>query len=79
VTLRVHSGQKENVVTFATTTWGERIALVPGVPQEIHIPPPATPGPFLLTVSTAHGFVPADTLPGSHDRRFLGCWLEVVP
>jgi hypothetical protein len=77
VTLRVHSGAKPNTVTFSTTTWGERVELMPGVPREVHIPPPAKPAPFLLRVKTENSFIPADFAPGSTDRRILGCWIEI--
>ena len=78
VTLRVHSGAMPNTVTFATPTWGERVALVPGTPRDVHVPAPARPGPFLLRVTTDKGFVPADVMPGNTDRRNLGCWIEIV-
>jgi len=77
VTLRVHSGAAPNTVTFSTTTWGERVDLTPGTPREVHIPPPAKSGPFLLRVKTEHSFIPADFAPGSTDRRILGCWIEI--
>ncbi len=77
VTLRVHSGAKPNVVTFSTTTWGERVELVPQVPRDVEVPPPAKPGPFLLTVKTENSFVPAEVIPGNSDRRILGCWIEI--
>lgn len=77
VTLRVHSGAKPNAVTFSTTTWGERVELTPGNPREVHIPPPAKPAPFLLRVQTENSFIPADVVPGSTDRRILGCWIEI--
>ncbi len=78
VILRVHSGAVPNTVTFATPTWGERVMLVPGAPRDVHVPPPARPGPFLLRVTTDKGFVPADRIPGNTDRRNLGCWIEIV-
>jgi hypothetical protein len=77
LTLRVHPGARPNVVTFATSTWGQRVALTPGAPTEVHLPPPARPGPFLLRVTTEKGFVPAETIPGNTDRRMLGCWIEI--
>jgi hypothetical protein len=78
VILRVHSGAAPNAVTFATSTWGERVALVPGIPREVRVPAPARPGPFLLRVTTDKSFVPADVVPGNTDRRILGCWIEIV-
>jgi hypothetical protein len=77
VTLRVHSGAAPNTVTFSTTTWGERVELMPGTPRDVQIPPPAKPGPFLLRVKTENSFIPADFAPGSTDRRILGCWIEI--
>jgi hypothetical protein len=78
ITLRVHSGAKSNVVTFSTTTWGERVELSPAIPREVNIPPPPKPGPFLLRVKTENSFIPAEVVAGSPDRRILGCWLEVL-
>jgi hypothetical protein len=78
VTLRVHSGSAPNTVTFTTTTWGERVELSPGITREVHVPPPATPGPFLLRIKTEGSFVPAEVLPGSTDRRVLGSWIEIA-
>ena len=77
VTLRVHSGAAPNTVTFSSTTWGERVDLTPGTPREVHIPPPPTAGPFLLWVKTENSFIPAEVVPGSTDRRILGCWIEI--
>jgi hypothetical protein len=77
VTLRVHSGAAPNTAAFSTSTWGERVALAPGVPVEVHIPPPAKAGPFLLRVTTEHGFIPAEVIPGNADRRILGIWIEI--
>ncbi len=77
ITLRVHSGAAPNAATLSTTTWGERIELTPGTSREVHIPPPAKPGPFLLRVQTERSFVPAEIMPGSNDRRILGIWIEI--
>jgi len=78
VTIRVHSGAAPNTVTFATTTWGAQVKLFPKVSLDVAVPAPARPGPFLLRVTTAGGFVPAETIGGNADRRILGCWIEVV-
>jgi hypothetical protein len=78
VTLRVHSGARPNTVTFATPTWGERVALMPGASRDVHVRAPARPGPFLLRVTTDKSFVPANVVPGNADRRILGCWIEIV-
>ena len=78
VTLRVHSESRPNSVVFETTTWGERLELQPGMPREVHIPPPARPGPFLLRMTALNGFVPSEVIPGNTDRRMLGCWVEIV-
>ena len=78
VTLRVHCGSIPNAVTFETTTWGERVTLIPDQHREVHIPAPARPGPFLLRATTEDGFVPADVISNSTDRRDLGCWMEIA-
>jgi hypothetical protein len=78
VTLRVHSGAMPNTVTFATPTWGAQVELRPGTPHDVEVPAPARPGPFLLRVTAAKGFVPAEVIPGNTDRRILGCWIEIV-
>jgi hypothetical protein len=78
VTLRVHSGDRPNTVTFATPTWGERLDLVPGKPLDVQVPAPARPGPFLLRITTEKSFIPADVRPGTADHRILGCWVEIV-
>jgi hypothetical protein len=78
VTLRVHSGDRPNTVTFATPTWGQRVALAPGTPLEVQVPAPARPGPFLLRITTDKGFIPADVRPGTADHRILGCWVEIA-
>ena len=78
VTLRVHSEGRPNSVIFETTTWGERLQLQAGTPRDVHIPAPARPGPFLLRMTAANGFVPSEMIPGNTDRRMLGCWVEIV-
>ena len=78
VTLRVHCGPTPNAVTFETTTWGERVVLIPGQAREVHIPAPPKPSPFLLRATTESSFVPAEAIPGSTDRRVLGCWMEIA-
>ncbi len=76
--LHMHSGKTANTVTFMTTTWGARVALKPGAPYDLEVPAPPHPGPFVLRVTTEGGFTPADSIPGSSDRRLLGCWIEIA-
>ncbi|MCK7478772.1 MAG: hypothetical protein M0C28_16395 [Candidatus Moduliflexus flocculans] len=40
--------------------------------------PTALDGTLRMTISPASGFTPAELTPGNRDRRFLGCWVEVV-
>ena len=77
VRLSLHGGARPTQVRFQTATWGAAVALEPGVPRELHVP--ALRGQALLPVriTTASGFVPADT-DGSSDRRLLGCWIDVL-
>jgi hypothetical protein len=73
--LQLHSGPIENAVTLATPRWRERLTLLPGVTREIHVPAGQDASPVPLTITTARGFVPAEVLRDSTDRRRLGCWV----
>jgi hypothetical protein len=67
-----------NTIRFETPglTWTED--LQPGVPKDIEVEPTALDGTLRMIISPARGFRPSDVTPGSQDRRFLGCWVEVV-
>jgi hypothetical protein len=67
-----------NTIRFETPglTWTEH--LQPGVPKDIEVEPTALDGTLRMIISPARGFRPLDITPGSQDRRFLGCWVEVV-
>jgi hypothetical protein len=78
VTLRVHCGAQANTLTLEAAGWREEFALVPNVTRDVSIPRSAGSGFILLRATTADGFVPAEVLPGSRDRRLLGCWVEVL-
>jgi hypothetical protein len=58
--------------------WRREIDLQPGMTREVELPGDGRGGVIALRVTSASGFTPADTTPGSTDRRFLGCWIEVV-
>ncbi|MFO7695114.1 MAG: hypothetical protein R6V57_18675 [Vicinamibacterales bacterium] len=49
-----------------------------GVPTEIDVEPTPLDGTLRMTISPAGGFRPDELTPGNRDRRFLGCWVEVV-
>jgi hypothetical protein len=56
-----------------------RIAeLEAGVPTDLDLEPAALDGTLRMTISPEGGFRPAEIQPGNRDRRFLGCWVEVV-
>jgi len=57
-------------------TWTEDMQ--PGVPKDIEVEPSVLDGTLRMTISPARGFRPSDVTPGNQDRRFLGCWVEVV-
>ena len=67
-----------NTIRFETPglTWTED--LQPDVAKDIAVEPTALDGTLRMTISSARGFRPSDVTPGSRDRRFLGCWVEVV-
>jgi hypothetical protein len=78
VVLRIHSGDKANIVTFSTFGWQQGHSLLPGQDAEIELPTMAG-GVVPLTISVEDGFFPRDTDPSSTDQRFLGIWVEVKP
>ena len=57
-------------------TW--TTTLQPDVATEIEVEPTALDGTLRMAISPAEGFRPSDRTPGNRDRRFLGCWVEVV-
>jgi hypothetical protein len=77
VRLRLRS-PVSNVVRFETPgrTWDTDLKA--GVPAEIEVQPTPLDGTLRMIISPASGFRPAEMTPGSQDRRFLGCWVEVV-
>jgi len=57
-------------------TWTED--LQPDVARDIEVEPTALDGTLRMTISPARGFRPSDVTPRNQDRRFLGCWVQVV-
>ncbi len=57
-------------------TW--TTTLQPDVATEVEVEPTALDGTLRMAISPAEGFRPSDRIPGNRDRRFLGCWVEVV-
>ena len=78
LTLAIHSGAAPNVVTVATATSSQRIALVPGVTERLTIPMSEGTAFVPLRITAENGFVPAD-VGGSRDRRVLGAWVAFIP
>jgi hypothetical protein len=67
-----------NAIRFETPGHTWTTELEAGVPAELDIEPTALDGTLRMTISPASGFTPAELTPGNRDRRFLGCWVEVV-
>jgi hypothetical protein len=81
LTTRIHLRLRSpvaNTIRIETPglTWTEDLR--PDVPKDIEVEPTALDGTFRMTITPARGFRPPDVTPGSQDRRFLGCWVEVV-
>jgi hypothetical protein len=76
--LTLHGGTAANVVRLATPVWSVSVNLVPGRTEDVEIPSMAGTDLLPVTIVPAGGFVPADTGGPTTDRRFLGCWVEVV-
>ena len=67
-----------NSVRFETPGLTWTTDLEAGVPAEIDVKPMPLDGTLRMTISPANGFRPSEVTPGSRDRRFLGCWVEVI-
>jgi hypothetical protein len=67
-----------NAVRFQTPglTWVTDLA--PGESKDIEVQPTALDGTLRMSISPGSGFRPSDAAPGNQDRRFLGCWVEVI-
>jgi len=76
--LRLRSGVSDNRITVRTRGWQETITLAADAAHEVTLPP-ARHGIVQLTVDASSGFQPVERDPSSHDRRFLGVWVEVAP
>lgn len=79
LSLRVHPGPVANTATFATRYWSETVSLEPGVTRTIDVPVSPDSRYLPLSISATSGFVPADTVADSRDRRRLGVWVEILP
>jgi hypothetical protein len=77
IAIAVHCGPVPNQVSLRTPGWQERLTLEPGATRSVTIPTMELPvlGVRIvpLEISVEDGFVPAQLVPSSTDRRFLGC------
>ncbi|MCX6552061.1 MAG: hypothetical protein NTY02_13855 [Acidobacteria bacterium] len=76
VTLVLRSPVK-NTVRIETPDKDWTVTLEPNKLVEIQVSPTRLDGTLRMIMSSATGFRPADFDPGSQDRRFLGCWVQV--
>ena len=67
-----------NSVRFETPGLAWTTELEAGVPAELDVEPTPLDGTLRMTISPANGFRPSDVTPENRDRRFLGCWVEVI-
>ena len=77
VRLRIRS-PIANTVRFELPGLTRTVELEAGVPTDLDLEPAAIDGVLRMTINPESGFRPAETQPGNRDRRFLGCWVEVV-
>ncbi len=75
LTLDVRAGARAVDVTLELGSELRRATLGPGMSSVVEFP--AGVEARSLRVTTSDGFVPAETEPGSRDRRLLGCWIAV--
>jgi hypothetical protein len=67
-----------NAVRFETPGLSWTTELQPGIPVDLEVQPTPLDGTLRMTISPFGGFRPSEISPGSQDRRFLGCWVEVI-
>jgi hypothetical protein len=75
VAMRVRNGALANTIDLAAGTWRETLRLQAGEERMVEVPADAG-GRALVSIHAERGFRPAETNPGSQDRRLLGAWLE---
>jgi len=67
-----------NRVQVETPGGTSTVELKAGVAEEIELQPTVLDGTLRMAIRPAGGFRPADRTPGSRDRRFLGCFVELA-
>ncbi len=77
--LRLHGGGSAvNHVRVETPSWSRDVELRANTMQDIAVPLVSGDKVLEIRISPESGFVPADVDQNSHDRRLLGCWVEVA-
>ena len=67
-----------NTVRFDMPGLTRTAELEAGVPTDLDLEPAPLDGTLRMTISPERGFRPAEIQTGNRDRRFLGCWVEVI-
>ena len=76
IQLFVRNSAVDNIVVLEAAAWREEFALKAREERSFDVPVAANAPGVVLRVRSAKGVRPADTDPGNHDRRMLGCWIE---
>jgi hypothetical protein len=77
IDVRVRNAPVDNRVTFESGQWREALTLTPGEERIIKIPIAPGSAAALVTMTSASGFRPSESVPESRDQRFLGAWIKV--
>jgi hypothetical protein len=77
VAVKVRNAPVDNVVTVSSGQWREVLTLAGSEERTVVVPIAPAPRAALVTVSSAAGFRPSESEPGSRDERVLGVWVKV--
>jgi hypothetical protein len=75
--LRIRSGVA-NTLNIDTPDHHWTLQLAPDEVREIDMATTALDGTLRVIISPATGFRPSDRYPANGDRRFLGCWVQII-
>jgi hypothetical protein len=75
--VKVRNAPVDNVVTLSSGQWREVLTLAAGDERTVVVPIAPGARAALVTISSAEGFRPSESQPGSRDERVLGVWMQI--
>jgi hypothetical protein len=77
VPMIVRNAPVNNRLTFRSGQWQEDLTLAPGEERAIQIPLAPGRRAVVVSIASASGFRPSESVPDSRDQRFLGAFLQI--